>query len=235
MGPGGTGPATTPPSTQGGAARPATTARPAPSTSGAVQPEPLDAAVLASLARLIDEATAAFDQYDYARVLERTEAFFWSFCDDYVELVKSRAYGTLGEERARPARATLLHTLSVLLRLFAPFVPYVTEEVWSWWHETGSIHGAAWPTASEIGARDGEPALWEAAGTLLGAVRKEKTTAGVSLRAPVESVQVTASDGMLAMLRAAEDDLREAGSIAELRWSTTADPAAMDVKVELAR
>ena len=201
---------------------------------GAVRPEPLDAAVLASLSQLIGEATAAFEQYDYARALERTESFFWAFCDNYVELVKSRAYGTLGEERAGPARATLLHTLSVLLRLFAPFVPYVTEEVWSWWHETGSIHLAVWPTSAELGATDGDAGLWHAASELLGAVRKEKTAAGVSLRAPVAVVQVTAPDDRLVTLQAAADDLREAGTIADLKWSSGDNAGGMDVKVELA-
>jgi valyl-tRNA synthetase len=205
------------------------------STPRTVEPEPLDAAVLASLRQLVEDATAAFDQYDYARALERMEAFFWDFCDNYVELVKGRAYGTLGEERAQPARATLLHTLSVLLRLFAPFLPYVTEEVWSWWHDARSIHRATWPAASELGTTDGEPALWEAATELLGAVRKEKTTAGVSLRAPVVSVHVIAEGDRLARLEAAADDLREAGAIAELRWSATNDPETVDVLVELAR
>jgi valyl-tRNA synthetase len=204
------------------------------SGSGSVKPEPLDAALLAGLSRLIEDATAAFDQYDYARALERTETFFWAFCDNYVELVKSRAYGSLGEERAGPARATLLHALSVLLRLFAPFLPYVTEEVWSWWHDAGSVHLAHWPAPPEIGMTDGDPALWETASELLGSVRKEKTTAGVSLRAPVALVHVTASEDRLALLQAAADDLREAGAIDSLRWSSTDDPGLMDVQVELA-
>jgi valyl-tRNA synthetase len=198
--------------------------------------EPLDAAALAALSHLIEEATAAFEQYDHARALERTEAFFWAFCDNYVELVKSRAYGTLGEERAASARATLLQTLSVLLRLFAPLLPYVTEEVWCWWRE-GSIHRAAWPAVSEVsavGADQGDPAVWAAASELLGEIRKTKTAAGVSLRAPVALVHVTATDQRLALLQAAVDDVREAGAIAEMHWSSTGDDASANVKIDLA-
>ena len=90
-----------------------------------------------------------FEDYDYARVLQRTETFFWRFCDDYLELVKGRRYGEQGAGGAGSANAALSTALSVLLRLFAPFLPFVTEEVWSWW-QRGSIHTAPWPTAAEL-------------------------------------------------------------------------------------
>src|SRR5437773_11915465 len=110
---------------------------------------PVDRAMIRSLAALVAEATDAFEGYDYARVLQRVETFFWRFCDDYLELVKGRRYGEQGPEGAASANAALAAALSVLLRLLAPFLPFVTEEVWSWWQD-GSIHTAAWPAAAEL-------------------------------------------------------------------------------------
>jgi valyl-tRNA synthetase len=187
---------------------------------------PLDRAMLARLATLVDEATAAFDAYDYARALERTEAFFWSFCDDYLELVKGRAYGALGDEAAWSAQASLQVALSTLLRLFAPFLPYVTEEVWSWWQD-GDVHRATWPDPSPLrdAAADGDPYVYEVAAAVLGAVRKAKTEQKRSLRTDVERVVVRESEGHLEALAAAADDVREAGRIAELVSEPASEPS----------
>ncbi|HET6795284.1 MAG TPA: class I tRNA ligase family protein, partial [Acidimicrobiales bacterium] len=178
---------------------------------------PLDRSLLAGLAEVASAATAAFEAYDFARALERTESFFWSFCDDYVELVKARAYGSAADPGTASARATLSLTLSVLLRLLAPFLPYVTEEVWSWWQQ-GSIHRADWPDAAELAAAagDGDPAVLGTAAAVLARVRKAKTEAARSLRAPVDRVTVTAGEQQLDRLRQAGDDLRQAGSVAVL-------------------
>ncbi|MGH9115775.1 MAG: class I tRNA ligase family protein, partial [Acidimicrobiales bacterium] len=155
------------------------------------------------------------------------------FCDDYVELVKNRAYGSLGEDRAVPARAALRVALSVLLRLFAPVLPFVTEEVWSWWHDEQSVHRAPWPGQSELEG-GAEPALWEAARKVLGEVRRKKTEASVSLRAPVALVRITAPEPDLDRLRAAADDLIQAGNISDLRLMAAEPGEDAGVAAELA-
>ncbi len=193
--------------------------------------EAVDTALLAALDGLVVDATRAFEGYDHARTLERTEAFFWTFCDDYVELVKARAYGELGDDRAVSARVTLVDTLSVLLRLFAPFLPYVTEEVWSWWHSEGSVHRAPWPEPSGTTA---DPAVLRAVSEVLAAVRRTKTEAGRSLRVGVASLTVRATAARAESVRAGADDLRAAGAVEELVVEVVADPEAEGVEVRLA-
>ncbi len=196
---------------------------------------PIDRAMLGRLAVVVGEVTAAFEEFDYARALERTESFFWSFCDDYLELVKTRAYGDAGEPGPASAQAALALALSVLLRLLAPITPFVTEEVWSWW-QTGSIHTAPWPRRSEFGTAldgpgTGPASVLEVAADVLGEIRKAKTTAKRSMRWPAAAVTVADSAERIAALLAAEDDLRDAGGIMTLDTMVTDDVA---VVVELA-
>jgi valyl-tRNA synthetase len=194
-------------------------AGPAPQEGSGAATDRVDVDLLAGLDGLVAEATTAFEAYDYARALERTEAFFWGFCDDFVELVKNRAYGSLGEERAASARFTLRTALSTLLRLFAPFLPFVTEEVWSWWQD-GSVHRAAWPAASggpdaaaaEAAGRDAFAPL-DVARHVLAEIRRRKTEAGVSLRAAVATVELSGPAALLESAAAATDDLRQAGAV----------------------
>ncbi|WP_258933355.1 valine--tRNA ligase [Nesterenkonia pannonica] len=120
---------------------------------------PLDQALLAQLATVVDEATKRFDEYDYARALQLTEQFFWSFTDDYVELVKDRAYGGQGEDAQASVRAALATTLDTLLKLFAPVLPFATDEVWRWWR-SGSVHGAEWPSSEGLHAAAARQSPW---------------------------------------------------------------------------
>lgn len=175
----------------------------------------LDRALLAGLADLVEEATSSFDRFDYARAIERTEAFFWPFCDDYVELVKGRAYGAEGDEGTESARATLAIAIKTIVQLFAPFLPYVTEEVWSWFEE-GSVHRSTWPSATDIRSWTSETddvGLLLTAGQVLSAIRKVKTAAQVSMKAEVGTVHIVGPDAVRAGLEAVEGDLRNAGVI----------------------
>ena len=194
----------------------------------------LDRGMLGGLAQLVTESTEAFSAYDYARVLERAESFFWSFCDNYLELVKSRRYGDQGDAGAASANSALLLALSVQLRLFAPFLPFVTEEVWSWWRE-GSVHKAAWPEAVEIAALIG-PQDAHAARSLdiavdvLGAIRRKKSEEQRGLKTPVTRVVVQATSDDLARVEAVRGDLMPAGAIGALE-TVVADTFAVDVEL----
>jgi len=194
--------------------------------------DPLDRSMLRRLAETIVEATDAFEDYEHARAIELVERFFWGFTDDYLELVKSRAYGTHGPEAAGSAIASLRLALSVLLRLFAPFLPYVTEEVWSWWRE-GSVHRSAWPAPDELEepSAGGDPIVYEVAAWVLGEVRKAKALAKRSLRTEARRVIVRDSEERLKVLRGVERDVREAGNVAEIEYAEGAEPS---VEVALA-
>ncbi|MEY4169695.1 MAG: hypothetical protein RLZ94_768 [Actinomycetota bacterium] len=191
---------------------------------------PLDRAMLADLAETVRQATAAFEDYNYTRALELAETFFWSFTDDYVELVKDRAYGGQGPEGAASAKAALAIALDVQLRLFAPFLPFVTEEVWSWWQE-GSVHRAAWPSADEVLAMagDGDRAVVADTAIALSLVRKAKSEAKASMKAEVSRAVVSGAEASMARLAAIAGDLKATGAIAELTFTPGGDAISVDV------
>jgi valyl-tRNA synthetase len=174
--------------------------------------EVLDRDVLALVAQLVIDATSAFESYDYARALERTETFFWSFCDNYVELAKTRSYGDATDPATRSAHATLSLTLSILQRLLAPFVPFVSEEVWRWWHDT-SVHLARWPSLEELGGAPVASGVYAAVGDVLEAVRREKSTQKVSQRKEVAELVIAGPGELLEVIMAGQRDLVDAGGV----------------------
>ena len=192
---------------------------------GAVS-EPVDRAMLTRLAATVQACTGALDAFDYTRALDRAEGEFWWWADNYVELVKGRAYESGGADEAvqgaQSARRALRSALSTFLRLFAPFLPFVTEEVWSWWRQ-GSIHRTRWPSA-ESPAEDGDPAVLERLADVLAAVRRTKTEAKVSMRAPVDRLVVAVAAGEMTGLGAGLSDLARASNVARVEVVEEAIP-----------
>ncbi|MER7796014.1 valine--tRNA ligase [Microbacterium sp. NPDC096154] len=182
-----------------------------PLPAGAEITEPLDRSMLATLDGVLADATKALESYDHARALELTESFFWTFCDDYLELVKERAYNP--EHPGQASAALALRTaLETLIRLFAPVLAFAAEETWSWFRE-GSVHTAAWPTATGV---EGDRRVLTAASEALIGVRRAKTEAKASQKTPVASAAITAPAETATALRLAADDLKAVGRIADL-------------------
>ncbi len=193
---------------------------------------PLDRALIARLGRVVEEATASFEGYDYARALERAESFFWWYCDFYLELVKGRRYDPDAAVSASVSLA-LRTSLSAFQRLFAPFLPFVCEEVWSWWQE-GSVHRAQWPDARELIAAGGEDSreavALEVTAEVLREVRKAKSQAQRPMRALVRRVVVRDTAERLDALELGAGDLTLAGTI-ELIEPVQASEFAVEVEL----
>ena len=195
----------------------------------------LDRSVLAELAGVVAEATGALAAYDHARALEVTESFFWTFCDDYLELVKERAYnreGAWDEASAASARAALALVIDTVARLLAPYLPFVTEEVWSWYRE-GSVHTAPWPTAAPLETGAGDPSVLAAASGALIALRRVKSEAKVSPRTPFLSVALEAPAASLGALESVKGDLEAASkAVGALTVTASEDSEAADAVVK---
>ncbi len=196
----------------------------------------LDKAMLAGLADVVDRATEALESYDHTRALELSETFFWTFCDDYLELVKDRAYaggaaGSGADATTTSARAALVLALETMLRLFAPVLPFATEEVWSWWR-TGSVHRAPWPTSDALrtAAGDADPAQLAAAGTALAALRKVKSEAKVSQRTPILRATLVVHEDAVALVEPSLGDVVAAGRVVAITLAGEADAAGATVR-----
>ena len=197
--------------------------------------EAVDKGLLTMVGRLVRESTQDLDAYNYASVLQKSESLFWFFCDNYLELVKSRRYGDQGAAAAGSANSALLNALSAMLRLFAPYLPFVTEEVWSWWRP-GSVHAAPWPDAEELfevagGEDERATRVLELAAWVLGAIRKKKSEEQRPLKTAATRVVIRMPDSERDLIAAADADLRAAGLIQELVIETA---PVLEVTVELA-
>ena len=186
----------------------------------------LDRAFIAALRQLVVQATAALAGKDHAEALALTERFFWShFTDSYLELVKVRARGEQNDPvGCSSAVATLRVALAVMVRLFAPFVPFICEEIWSWQFAARtslpSVHTSPWPTAAELDHIP-EPAIassLELAMAALRAVNRAKTEQSLSVGRPLVHAVVAAHSATKALAEGVRADVQRAARCADWRW-----------------
>jgi valyl-tRNA synthetase len=180
----------------------------------------LDRSFLARLRETVERATAALDELEYAGALDTVERFFWGFTDDYVEMVKTRARADGDPASRASAVAALQLALSVQLRLFAPYLPYVTEEVWSWGLADASgrpsIHRAPWPSADDfepLSLEEGEGRLFDEACAFLEEVRRAKSASGATVGRHLARLRVATSPATAARLAPCVSDLRSAARV----------------------
>jgi valyl-tRNA synthetase len=184
--------------------------------------EPIDRAMLSALSEVVAQAGKAFESYDHTKALELTETFFWNFTDDYLELVKERAYGQDTSPEAKASAVLALRiALHTQLRLLAPFIPFATEEAWSWWQD-GSIHRSTWPQSSELdNFTQGQSAsMLNTASEALMGVRKAKSDQQLSMKAEITSLTIKAPEAKLNELKQIEADLSSVGKIEKISFET---------------
>lgn len=185
--------------------------------------EAIDKAMLAALAEVVSGATKAFDSYDHTKALELTESFFWNFTDDYLELVKERAYGQNTDPAAQASAVSALRiALLAITKLLAPFIPFATEEAWSWWQE-GSVHRSNWPVSEDLSGFTGSQSagLLSLASQALIGIRKAKSDEKLSMKAEISSLTIEASEADIKSLKLIESDLKSVGKIDDINYKVS--------------
>jgi valyl-tRNA synthetase len=185
--------------------------------------EAIDKAMLAALAEVVAGATKAFESYDHTKALELTESFFWNFTDDYLELVKERAYGQSTDPASQASAVSALRiALLAITKLLAPFIPFATEEAWSWWQE-GSVHRSSWPVAEDLSRFTGDQtaALLSLASQALIGIRKAKSDQKLSMKAEIRSLTIEANEADIESLKQIESDLKSVGKIDDVNYKAS--------------
>jgi valyl-tRNA synthetase len=169
----------------------------------------IDKGLLTKLSNTIQEATAFFEEFNFSRAKAAIDIFFWQdFCDNYLEIAKDRLYKpeVHGKDAQRAAQMTTYYALYALLRLYAPFVPFITEEVYSWNIQKHigkpSVHLTSWPQAEFHFTN--ELAAWEEAKTIISLARQTKNQHEVSQKHEFVQASYAGNKDLLSLV---QDDI----------------------------
>jgi len=192
----------------------------------------LDKWIISRLERAVRVATGEFEIFEYCKAREAIEDFFWNdFCDNYLEMVKARAYDEHGKnpKEQQSAIYAIYHVLDAVLRLFAPFLPHITEELYSHifddkFEQAGSIHlRGQWPDAALYVSDVQAEKTGSAARAVLDVVRKLKAEKGVSIKWPLTELAIYAKeDAGKDVLDSAFGDLSSVTNAASVVWAENA-------------
>lgn len=197
--------------------------------------------LLAQLHGVVERATAEMEDYEFAAAKAEAERFFWAdLCDNYLELVKFRLYGdtaaALADEGAKEgARYSLYHALLAVVKLLAPFMPHITEELYlAGFAETDgapSVHVSRWPRPDPAWASAEARSHGQAILGVADAVRRWKAERKLSVGAPVSRVVVTCPEEVCRALDEAALDLRSVTRAERLELARSPDGAELEVAV----
>lgn len=203
---------------------------------------PLDQAWIAHLRKTVAVATEAFNNFEYADALQAAESAFWLFCDDYIELVKTRAYSSDVISDRRSAISSLWLSLKTFVRLFAPFMPFISEEIWSWRfaEPNKSVHRTQWPSELEFEQIAAPPShnLLGVASKILKGIHQAKSEAQKTLRWPVERLEISVAHSVSEAVKMVQHDIELAGKVkangVKLLVNTGGAEDELSVRVQLA-
>ena len=193
--------------------------------------EPLDELFLKELNYTIKEATKDFEGYQYSNAKTDIENFFWKdFADNYVEIVKNRIYNGKGNEKIS-AQYTLYNSFLTILKMFAPFIPFITEEIYQEYYKKGqrtepltnspksqinektkSIHLCEWPKSEKKEEKKSE--TYNLLLETIGKIRQEKSIAKKSMKAPII---LTLEKKDRKILNEVEQDLKSVANAIEIK------------------
>ncbi|MFC1801193.1 valine--tRNA ligase [Nanoarchaeota archaeon] len=191
----------------------------------------MDKWLLSKLSQVIKSSTASFEKYEYSKTRAEVEQFFWhSFCDNYLEIVKDRLYNPdkRGVEARESAQYGLYHALLNILKLIAPIMPYITEEIYHIYfaekEKEKSIHISSWPQVDKKEVDVKAEEAGDLAVEVISAVRKFKASKNLSLKAEISELildsEIKDFEGKIKLV---EDDIKAATHAALIKFSKEAD------------
>lgn len=202
---------------------------------------PIDLWLIYELSNLIQKIETQFVNYNYSGAKELIEKFFWhEYCDNYLELVKARAY-----QQAGPGHESVLCALSlslkIILKLFAPFLPFVTEEIYVSLYKEGSIHKrGSWPDNKNLLANNNQKNNQEKARNIpgrealeiLAQVRELKSMKNLSIKHLLEEIKIIVpSEDLLNSLQEMSFDLKNACNIEKIIWQLDTELTKERIKI----